>query len=469
MNLWVKRTGQLLVAVLFLMSCEDDSFLLGFQNKNKKFNVRYQELSLGSSVMLVDSVITDNIQPPTRFLTGRYLDNVFGEVRSESYTEFFPLSDTILDENNAIFDSITVQLRFDTYVYGSGGKTTETLSLHELQEGLNRDLLNDTVNFNYYYNSAIAYDATPICTSSRDVSYESLKKSSASTDTLLYTFKIDNSSAFGNEVFDFLTTHTFPDSTFYDEFREQFKGIAIVPSSTNSKILGFSTANNSLSRATLHYHTPDKDSLSVGFIFGALSFNRITTDRSTSDLAGISSYQEFDLTDSRYIQSGSPVITQLDLSNFYSFADSIPELVINSAELLFTPEGVVEGLEPPSSIIIRLQHENNQFLNVRVQEDRDRVADYKNIGLNGKYFSAGSDLGTLATLTYDDDDNRFSGFVTLFFQDLFINKNKDDKILYISLNSIDPTIGKSVNRVVFNKNSVKLKIYYTKPISSNLE
>jgi hypothetical protein len=61
MNLWVKRTGQLLVAVLFLMSCEDDSFLLGFQNKNKKFNVRHQEFTLPSSVVLIDSITTDNL------------------------------------------------------------------------------------------------------------------------------------------------------------------------------------------------------------------------------------------------------------------------------------------------------------------------------------------------------------------------------------------------------------------------
>jgi hypothetical protein len=468
MNLWVKRTGQLLVAVLFLMSCEDDSFLLGFQNKNKKFNVRYQELSLGSSVMLVDSVVTDNTELPSRFLAGRYFDNAFGEVRSETYTQFYPLSDTILDEVNATLDSMTIQFRFDGYVYGSQGKTTETLSLHQLQGDMSENLFIDSLNFNYYYNSSIPYDPTPVCTASRDVSYDSLRKLTTQQDTLLFTFKTDNTNAFALQLFNFIRTHTFSDdSVFYSEFSEEFKGLAIVPSPTNNKIFGFSLSSG-LTKIMLHYHTPTLDSITSNLAFSISSFNRITTDRSTSDLTGLASYQEFDLTNSRYIQSGSPVITQLDLSNFYSFADSIPNLVINSAELVLTPEGVVDGLEPPNSIIVRLQHENNQFLNVRVQEDRDRVADYRNIGLNGKYFSASGDLGTLATLTYDDDDNRFSGFATLFFQDLFNNKNKDDKILNISLNSFDPTIGKSVNRLVFNKNSIKLKIHYTKPVSSNL-
>ncbi len=467
MNLWVKRTGQFLVAVLFLMSCEDDSFLLGFPNKNKKFNVRYQELSLGSSVLLVDSVVTDNTEIPSRFLTGRYLDNAFGEVRSESYTEFFPVTDTILDQNNAVFDSMTIQLRFDGYVYGSGGKTTETLSLHQLQENLNEDLFTDSLNFNYYYNSSIAYDPTPITTASIDVSYDSIKKISTSPDTLLYTFKTDNTNSFAVQLFNFIKTNDFPDTTYFDEFIEEFKGLAIVPSSTNRKILGFSPTN-SQSRIILHYHIPGTDLLTANLVFSVSSFNRITTDRSASDLSGLSSYQEFDVTDSRYIQSGSPVITQLDLSNFYSFADTIPNLVINSAELIFTPEGVVEGLERPASIAVRLQHENNQFLNVRIQQDRDRLTGYENLALNGRYYAAGNDLGSLATLTYQDNDNRFSGFVTLFFQNLYKNKTKDDKIMYISLNPFDPTIGKSVNRLVFNKNSIKLKIHYTKPISSNL-
>jgi hypothetical protein len=283
----------------------------------------------------------------------------------------------------------------------------------------------------------------------------------------LFTFKTDNTNVFALQLFNFIRTHTFPDdSTFASEFREEFKGLAIIPSATNSKIVGL-FQNNPLSRIILHYHTPT-DSLTSDFAFSVSSFNKITTDRSTSELSGLSSYQEFESSTFGYVQSGSPVITQFDLSNFYSFADTIPNLVINSAELVLTPEGVVDGLEPPNSVVVRIQHENNQFMNVLVQADRDRLAAYENVVLNGKYFSAGSDANLLATLSYSEDDNTYSGFITLFFQDMFNNKNKDDKILYISLNSFDPTPGKSVNRLVFNKNSVKLKIHYTKPISSNL-
>lgn len=81
MSLWVKRTGQLLVAVLFLMSCEDESFLLGFRNQNKKINIKYQEFKFSgdqTSVLLLDSIFTDHdhndVNATNRFLIGQYIN-----------------------------------------------------------------------------------------------------------------------------------------------------------------------------------------------------------------------------------------------------------------------------------------------------------------------------------------------------------------------------------------------------------
>ena len=468
MNLWVKRTGQLFIAVLFLMSCEDDSFLLGYKNQNKKFELRYQELSFESSSVLLDSAITDNSISPIRLLIGRYMDNVFGEVRSEGYTNFYPATDTLLDTDNAVLDSITVQLKLDNYVYGATGETMETLSLHRLTEDLSADMFTDSLNFNYFYNSSIAYDASPIATATQGISYDSLIKSSAAA--ILFKFKLENTNPFAAEVFDFIkNNNTLDDSTYYARFRETFKGVAIVPGSSNSKILGYNHRDLT-SQMIIHYHNPSTDSLSHLLVFGNLNFSRTITDRSSSDLSGFAPYQSFDLTDSRFVQSGSPVVTKLDLSNFYSFVDTISNFQINSAELVITPDGVVTGLEPPM-LVVQFQHENNQFFNLRVQADRDQLLGYTHLDRNTWYYAAGSDLniGTLVspvTLTYSKTQNKYSGFLTLFLQDLFSNKNKEDKISYLSLVP-HPVLGKVVNRTTFNKNNVKLRISYTKPILSN--
>lgn len=468
MNLWVKRAGKLFIAVLFLMSCEDDSFLLGFKNQNPKFNLRYHEISLESSVILMDSAITDNMGSPTRYLVGRYFDNVFGEVRSEAYAEFYPVGDSIYRESSAILDSLIIQFRLDSYVYGSGDESTEDFSLHELQEALDTAVLR--LNKRYYYNSSAVYDPTPLVTTSQEIDYDDAV--AAASDTLLLTFKLAKTHPFAIDIFNFIKDHPFQDdSTFYTEFNKRFKGLAVVPSSSNTKVFGFSPSYNALTRFAMHYHN-SVDTLVHMLNFGTLSFNKITTDRSTSELSGIPTYQEFTSATSGYVQSGSPVVTKFDLSDFYAFADTIPQMTINSAELVITPQGVADGLGPPA-VVVQIHKENNQFMNYFVKEDFDRLTGYLRLDLNGKYFAAGSDLNVStrvapATLTYNKTENKFSGFITLFMQDLFDNKNKENKIMYLSINPYDPNIGKSVNRLVFDKNSVKLRINYTKPVSSNL-
>src|SRR6478735_4297842 len=141
MSLWVKRTGQLLAAVLFLMSCEDESFLLGFRNQNKKINIRYQEFKFTgdqTSVLLIDSIITDqyDVNTTSRFLIGQYLDNSFGTVHSEVYTQFQPSFYTQLDATGMTFDSVTLQLRLDYYEYGSEVNFDEKFKIHRMTDTL---------------------------------------------------------------------------------------------------------------------------------------------------------------------------------------------------------------------------------------------------------------------------------------------------------------------------------------------
>lgn len=478
MNLWVKRAGQLFIAVLFLMSCEDDSFLLGFKGK-EKFQGKYQELSLGSSVMLVDSVATNGVISPRRFLIGRYLDNVFGEVRSESYTEFYPTSRTQLDATS-VLDSVVIQMRFDTYVYGSDGTSNEQFHIHELTEGLVDTVL-------YYYNSSIGYNPTPISSAMEEVSYDSLVKNStlseSSQDTILLKFKLSNSEDFALRLFDFAKNRVLEtDSALFAQFRSEFSGLALVPDVGNTKVVGFNPSN-ALSRVFIYYHTDAEDSLSRILTFGNVSFNRTVTDRSSSELTGLSSYQEFEIGNYGYIQSGSPVITQLDLTSFYQFSDTISNIIINSAELTVGAMGVMDGLEPPTQLSVRLQNENNQFFNLFVNDDREFLTGYEQLFSEGRYYTAGGDFnlspststalipasqGQSVVLSYLESENRYTGFMTLFLQNLFENKTKEDKIIYISLNAASPAIGKTVNRVVFDKSSVKLKIYYTIPVSDNL-
>jgi hypothetical protein len=474
MGLWVKRTGQLLMAVLFLISCDEDSYLLGFPNKNKKFNVRYQEFTLPSTVVLIDSLITDNhdINLINRFLVGQYQDPSFGTVRTESYTQLEPSSTAKL-ATGATYDSLTLQLKLDYYSYGAEGISNEKFTVHEIIE--------DSLSFykRYYYNSSIGYNTIPLAQVSFEVNYDSLQKGSASQDAILVKTKLDDD--LGYRLFVMAAFDT--DSSFSKNeiFRSMVKGLAFIPDQ-NNMIIGLDPTS-SLSKVTLHYHTTT-DTLQRDFLFNPFnntSFIKISTNR-MGDLAGITQpYEGFAPPSGlRYLQNGSPVITKVDISEYYDFIrgqidgkDSLEKIAINSAELLIeSVETPRDGMPPPSTLIVRIMKSDDLFMNNVLDEDSVAMSGFY-LTQNEKYYLAGSDVLSspiqATTLTYDSDKKIYRGFVTLFMQNLFDRKSEDTEILYLGLIPVSPTPGKTVNRAVFNANSIKLKVHYTAPVSSNLQ
>lgn len=83
------------------------------------------------------------------------------------------------------------------------------------------------------------------------------------------------------------------------------------------------------------------------------------------------------------------------------------------------------------------------------------------------YYFASTDGSVPATISYDDDDNAYSGFMTLFAQSLFMNKNdgegvNENRLKYLALYPADPPAPRSVTRTVFPKDNLRLRIYYTR-------
>ncbi|MFZ2904885.1 MAG: DUF4270 family protein [Cyclobacteriaceae bacterium] len=486
MNLWVKRTGQFFIAALFLMSCEDDSFLLGFKNQNKKFNVRYQEFTLPSSVILIDSLTTDNylFGDTYRLLVGQYMDPAFGTVRSEAYTQLQPLVFNAL-EAGSIYDSITLQLRLDFYSYGREGVAQERITVHEILE----DSL--SAYKRYYYNSTLGYDAFSLGEASLDVNYDSLKKNlsaGTSADTLLFKLKLDDS--FGTKLFNLALNN--PDSAFTKnkKFKYEIKGLVFVPSS-NSMILGINP-NTGLSKLTLHYHTPT-DTLTRVFQINpgsALSFNNISTARS-GDLGGMSEKYVGYAPPSgyRYLQNGSPVITKLDISEFNDFVsgaedgvnDSITNMVINSAEISMEVETPPIGMPPVNALVFRIMKimdSKDLFMNRTSDEDSTAMREFYVFGNGYYYYPTNDGLSSTPqtiTLKYNSTKKKYTGHMALFMQSLFDKKEEDRKagvptthqIQYLGLVPVDPAVGKTVERSVIKGNSIKLKVEYTRPIVPN--
>jgi hypothetical protein len=461
MNLWVKRTGLLVVVTLFLMACEDEKSLLGFRNPQSKFDVNFFDVPLESTVLLIDSVRTDNQQTgvTNRLLVGSYNDPLLGEVSATTYMQLRPsLLDTI--PPTSVYDSLVFEIQLDNYAFGAEGITSESFSIHEITE--------DSISFSipikpYYYYNSLGYGGS-MADATYSIDYDSLRKlAGQSRPDTAYTVRVrlNENTDFNARIFDLLKNN--PNNALKDlkKFRYAVKGLALVPESPSHSIIGFTGSSLAKSRLTLYYHTAT-DTLTRDFFFDSGSFININTNR-IGDLAGAPLYQSIEpSTNLRYQQNGSPVITRIDLSAFYDYIETVPNTIFNSAELIIETEspGVYT---PPASLLLRTMKENNLFFNQRKTADKDFMAKHF-VLTDNEYYVARSDVSSSSqtlpvSLLYAS--GKYTGNMTLFIQSLFDKKEDAEKLRYLGL--YNTNIGKTVNRVAFHKDKVKLRLYYTVP------
>lgn len=482
MNLWAKSFGRfaILAVALFFFSCEDETSFLGFRNPNKKFDVSYLEIDIPTSVLSIDSVVTDNygtILNGSPFnAVGAYSDPLTGTLRAETYLQLSPSSTTKLEEN-AEFDSLTIQLRLNFYSYGFMGQQQMQFNLHEITGEV---LSLDTLKKRYYSNSAVQYNTSPVGQASIFVNKASLDTVKRDT-VLLIKGKLDE--AYGRRLFDLALTD--PGFTFSDRnlFIQEIKGLVITPTE-NSGILGFNPVHSS-SKIVLHYHRLNEqnetDTLERSFVFNKAEFNpnftNYSTDRTATELASITqSYQPVQPgSGMRAVQNGSPLITKLDLTRFYDFADTLENILVNSAELVISNVASPEGMEAHRSLMLVMMNNDDNLFTLYNNETAGSFGNYY-LYPQGRRFYVHADATTSqATLNYNPEEDEISGFITLFAQSLFRNKNdkqgniSDSRIKYLALFPLDPFIAGSVHRTVFNASNIKLRINYTMPaaVSNN--
>lgn len=494
MNLWAKSLRRLSFAAvaLFFFSCEDENTLLGFKNPVPKFNVSFVEIPLTSTSFLIDSIVTDGKASLTasnpanggNLLIGRYEDPEFGRLQAESFLQVYPAAATQIP-SDAIFDSVTLSLRYNFYGYGFAGDATESFTIHEIYDSLARSL-----STRYEFDQPeVSYNPTPMATARVKVRADSLNKQfntpAAQQDTLVARARLSDD--FGRKIFRFSQEYSFQSSSSisanvqYREFLNQVRGLALIPSESQA-ILGIRLFNN-LSVVTVHYRTVEsgavKDTLSRSYGFNLPSFTRIRADRSGSALAGAVPYQTFSQAPDigkRYIQNGNPVLTKVNLDNFYAFADTVGNVLLNEAAF------VIDGVESPAAMPaigklgFKPMNENNTFSNFAVAAtDRIAMTPYLLANSNpdgvllpdGKQYIVKADISSdPAELDYSN--GRYSAYLTFFFQKLLKERNDTDGInesplRYIGLVPLTPSVASSVSRTVFNAENVKLRIYYTKP------
>lgn len=473
MNLWVNRVRQVavLALALFFFACEDESSILGFKNPNSRFKVYYAEIPVESSVMLIDSVRSSIVYQAdqARMMSGRYSDPALGNVSVTGFTRFFPTTSTKL-ATTAVFDSIAMEMRMDYYAYGANNKSVQTFTVHEVLEKISY-----TDGKDYFTSSNVSYSPTPLATQKMTVDLADFRLQDEKTnnpDTFM-RFTLDNE--FGQRLFLVAQNNTNNALDTLDKFMDFFKGLAIVPDNANDKVLGF-TPTATKSKITLYYHTPETDSLVLNFTFASGgAFSKVSNDRTTvSDLASLTNnYTPYTPpSGKRYLQSGGRLVTRVNFNKFIEFmqADSNKNIMINSAELNISGIDDPGVYLAPNSLAVLQVRSNNRFKYFKNKQD---TTDFTGFGGlltihagDVSSFGVTSDAGQLFIMSLKN--NTYNGFLTRFAQNLYSRRNDQSQFLDYALVPVSPASGRSMNRLVFPAENLKMKIFYTVPtIKSN--
>ncbi|MGE0588887.1 MAG: DUF4270 family protein [Cyclobacteriaceae bacterium] len=507
MSLWGRIAGSAFLAFIFIISCrEDDVSTLGFKGGANKFKASYIEIPLPSSVMTYDSVRTftdPNQMLDHRLLVGRYVDNAFGEVSAEAFTQFGPLEPTVTIPETAEVSAAYLILSFDFYHYGGNEIGNNTFTVHELLDSIPPTDPNElpasvqrVANYQpYYFNSTVPFDPTPIGSASFQVDPEvfdqtldDMRNNPSELDhKTIDTLAIQLNDDFATRLFDFARGQS-EDYKNQRRFRRIFKGLAIRPSGTDSKIVGFNQDidstqftksriiinydeidpnNGEKTRKVLEYSIYEISNSSVVF-----NFSRITAQRSGTALASLTSPRvESELDGNRYCQSGNPVATKVYFDKFLEFADTIPNVIFNSVEFSIDVDDA-ETFPPPSTLRLRYVDENNHFINFYSNRESDiafpvypasMTYDEEGWYIMGQRLNSAT-VGTLFDINYDPENRQYRGDLTDYFQTL--RDLEDDELRYTDyiLYAKTPHSGISVNRTIFKPENAKLKVFYTVPV-----
>jgi hypothetical protein len=121
-----------------------------------------------------------------------------------------------------------------------------------------------------------------------------------------------------------------------------------------------------------------------------------------------------------------------------------------------------------------VSNNSNQFANARNTAEKESLLPYYVFNDGSHYYvnADGAAQATVSPVSYIEDDKRFSGFLTLFTQSLFRNRRTDgqvneNRMKYLALHPLNPSAGTSVTRTLFNASNIKLRVYYTIPITDS--
>lgn len=434
MNLLDRKSGLILLALLFfLFSCEDPTGN-GEITPRDKVGVHYEEITLSSSIILTDSIVGfdtrfDNNSNPgrRRLLAGSYNDPAFGKVSATAIFQLLLAASNNVPQD-AVFDSIAFSF-VPSYQYGMDLTEPFSISAHKIRP------------------EARMIDSTYLTTTPVPFFEEEISEHRSFTklvDSLTYQVRLKDE--LGIDILNKLKNKA-PEVASSFEFAKYFKGLAFVPKST-SGVIGFNP-HPSFSNIRIYYKAKDEENKltqrSYTLSVGGVSYSNISSDRNGTALNNIQPFTDF-ITDDEYtyIQAGTGIVTKIDLSSITQFIEGNKNIIINAAKLEIESEGSPsKALAIPSGLVLYVANNHNKLI--------------RNPGNTIIPLTVGTDNTTSGTLKFDGSKNIFSAEIADYVQRVKSSKDFPTSIfIYPNLNAL------SVNRIKISKDKIKLKVYYTR-------
>lgn len=318
-----------IIALLALLdSCSTDAindsdFVAGgtFTDSNIRV-VLIDTMDVETYTMKFDSLITSQA---SRMLIGKYIDPVFGAVKSSSFSELLPNSYYI--DPDAVYDSIAFYLKYDNYYYNDTLKSN-TIHIKELSETV---YPSDGSNF---------YNTSKLGFLEEDLGSITYYPRPIGTDSLY----IKLNDALGTALFEKLQQK---DITNAEEFKDYFHGITFQPSDDDDgSIMGFSYATSVM---RLYYSISGADSrtqYTTDFAINTTSspipfFNQMSVVESNDYLKTLID-KEVALNSSEsdnqsFIQSGIGYTTKIEFPNLKTLFDIPGQGTLLNAVLKIKP------------------------------------------------------------------------------------------------------------------------------------
>ena len=448
-----------LLASLFFVSCEDPGKIgLNINPDSGVILTKYKELILPSTQVQFDPRSTLN---SFSFQAGKYSDPDFGTVSSKSYAWLGIDSSVPSLHETAKYGSISLSIQFSS-IYGSEAENKEIESFDFYQ------LAGDIIPGSDYTRVDEILLGNPI---------GALDLMIQENDTLTIdsVFTIDLADEVGQAIFAKLAANdgTFDNDTLFNSY---FKGIAIVPNTSNNKIIQF---NPSSFKIELNYNETNADGevldRTYRFTLGSMKFFNLTSDLSGTPLNGIlADNKDFiPSNDFRYLQSGTMISLKIDYNPLMEFMDTIENLSVQKAYLSVGDIPINQpGSAIPPSLVGYFTDENNKWP-IITGSDADRNETYVTLQTElvpPTIYSNPQDisLGASDTLSYEATMSTFiqhlhgGGYNT---SDTPLEQG-GNLLLYTSSSIAGGASSPShtvTNYFKVHKDSIKIKMYYSVP------